>query len=42
MEVYIVKPLSGQPLKNTLNKSEIFERLLPGRGIIDGSVKHNQ
>ena len=27
MEVYIVKPLSGQPLKNTLNKSEIFERL---------------
>ena len=40
--VYIVKPLSGRPLKNTLDKSEIFERLLPGRGIIDGSVKHNQ
>ena len=25
--VYIVKPLSGRPLKNTLNKSEICERL---------------
>ena len=42
MEVYIVKALHGWPLENTLNKSEICERLLPGRGIIDGSVKHNQ
>ena len=42
MEVYIVKPLSGRPLKNTLNKSEIFERLLPGRGIIGGNAKLNQ
>ena len=28
MEVYIVKPLSGRPLTNTLDKSEISVRLV--------------